>query len=128
MDRVAVEVGDATVMSDPGLLERVLANIIDNALRHGRDGRVRISAERIADGVRIAVIDRGPGVPRGAEAQLFEPFQRLGDRDNKSGVGLGLAVARGFVEAMGGTITAAETPGGGLTVGIELAAPAESGG
>ena len=128
VDRVAVEVGDATVMSDPGLLERVLANIIDNALRHGRDGRVRISAERIADGVRIAVIDRGPGVPRGAEAQLFEPFQRLGDRDNKSGVGLGLAVARGFVEAMGGTITAAETPGGGLTVGIELAAPAESGG
>ncbi len=54
---------------------------------------------------------------------MFEPFQRLGDRDNTSGVGLGLSVARGFVEAMGGTIQATDTPGGGLTIEIDLAAP-----
>ena len=62
-------------------------------------------------------------MPRGSEEQLFEPFQRLGDRVNKSGVGLGLSVARGFIEAMGGTISATDTPGGGLTVIIELDAP-----
>jgi two-component system sensor histidine kinase KdpD len=63
-------------------------------------------------------------MPRGAEERLFAPFQRLGDRDNSTGVGLGLSVARGFVEAMSGTITVTDTPGGGLTVEIDLAAPA----
>ena len=77
----------------------------------------------MADRVLINIIDAGPGVPRGAEETMFEPFQRLGDRQNKSGVGLGLSVARGFVEAMGGTISATDTPGGGLTVVIDLAAP-----
>jgi len=55
---------------------------------------------------------------------VFDPFQRLGDRDNTSGVGLGLSVARGFAEAMGGTISATQTPGGGLTMVVDLAAPA----
>ena len=64
-----------------------------------------------------------PGVARGAEAGLFAPFQRLGDHDNTTGVGLGLSVARGFVEAMGGTITATDTPGGGLTLIVDMAAP-----
>jgi two-component system sensor histidine kinase KdpD len=54
---------------------------------------------------------------------MFEPFQRLGDYDNTTGVGLGLSVARGFVEAMGGTVHVTDTPGGGLTVVIDLAAP-----
>ena len=71
----------------------------------------------------IAVIDEGPGIPRGTEEQLFAPFQRLGDHDTSIGVGLGLSVAHGFVEAMGGTISATDTPGGGLTVEIDLAAP-----
>ncbi|MEI7716778.1 MAG: ATP-binding protein, partial [Mycobacterium sp.] len=55
--------------------------------------------------------------------QIFEPFQTLGGQDTTAGVGLGMAVARGFVEAMGGTIVAGDTPGGGLTVVIDLAAP-----
>ena len=71
----------------------------------------------------INVVDEGPGVPRGAEDQMFEAFQRLGDRHNKYGVGLGLSVAKGFVEAMGGTISATDTPGRGLTVIVDLAAP-----
>ena len=125
LDRVKVEVNDEVVMADSGLLERVLANLIDNALRYAPDSPVRVTAGRVADRVLIAVVDEGPGIPRGTEEQLFEPFQRLGDRDTSSGVGLGLSVARGFVEAMGGTVTATDTPGGGLTVEIDLAAPAK---
>jgi two-component system sensor histidine kinase KdpD len=69
------------------------------------------------------VIDEGPGIPHGAEEQLFDAFQRLGDHDNTIGVGLGMSVARGFVEAMGGAIQGSDTPGGGLTVVLDLAAP-----
>jgi two-component system, OmpR family, sensor histidine kinase KdpD len=123
LDRVKVEVDDAVVMADSGLLERVLANLIDNALRYAPDSPVRVTASTVGDRVLIAVIDEGRGIPRGAEDQLFAPFQRLGDQDNSIGVGLGLSVAKGFVEAMGGTIQATDTPGGGLTVLVDLAAP-----
>jgi two-component system sensor histidine kinase KdpD len=123
VDRVKVDVGDAVAMADSGLLERVLANLIDNALRYAPDSLVRVNAGQVGDRVLIAVVDEGPGIPRGAADQLFAPFQRLGDNDNATGVGLGLSVARGFVEAMGGTIQATDTPGGGLTIEIELAAP-----
>ncbi|MFI6363831.1 ATP-binding protein [Nocardia sp. NPDC050630] len=123
MDRVKVEVGEVSVRADSGLLERVLANLIDNALRHStRDTPVRVTAERGGDWVSIAVVDVGPGVPPGTEEQLFEPFQRLGDRDNTTGVGLGLSVVRGFVEAMGGSVHAEPTPGGGLTMIVDLPA------
>ncbi|WP_199255228.1 sensor histidine kinase [Mycolicibacterium mengxianglii] len=125
LDRVKVEVGDAVVLADAGLLERVLVNVVDNALRYSPNGLVRINAGRVGQRVLINVADEGPGVPRGAEAQLFEPFQRLGDSDNSSGVGLGLSVARGFTEAMGGTIAATDTPGGGLTLVVDLPAPVE---
>ena len=127
LDRVKVDVGDAVVMADSGLLERVLANLIDNALRYAPDSPVRVTAGRVGDRVLIAVIDEGPGIPRGTEEQLFAPFQRLGDHDTSIGVGLGLSVARGFTEAMGGTISATDTPGGGLTAEIDLAAPPKDG-
>jgi two-component system, OmpR family, sensor histidine kinase KdpD len=123
VDRVKVDVGDAVAMADSGLLERVLANLVDNALRYASDSPVRITAGQVGDRVLIAVADEGPGIPRGAENRVFAPFQRLGDNDNSTGVGLGLSVARGFVEAMDGTISATDTPGGGLTVEIDLAAP-----
>ena len=103
-----------------------MVNLVDNALRYAPDGMVRVNAGRVGERVLINVVDEGPGVPRGAAEQLFEPFQRLGDNDNTTGVGLGLSVARGFVEAMGGTIGATDTPGGGLTVVVEL--PASDGG
>jgi two-component system, OmpR family, sensor histidine kinase KdpD len=122
LDRVKVDVGDTVAMADLGLLERVLANLIDNALRYAADSPIRVTAGRVADRVLIAVVDEGPGVPRGTESQLFGPFQRFGDQDNSTGVGLGLSVARGFVEAMNGTMSATDTPGGGLTVEIDLAA------
>jgi two-component system sensor histidine kinase KdpD len=122
LDRVKVDVADTVAMADGGLLERVLANLIDNALRYAPDSPVRVTAGQVGDRVLIAVVDEGPGIPRGTEPQLFAPFQRLGDQDNNIGVGLGLSVARGFIEAMGGTISATDTPGGGLTVEIDLAA------
>ena len=125
IDRVKVDVGDAVALADPGLLERVLANLIDNALRYAPDC-VRVNAGRVGDRLLINVIDEGPGIPRGTEEQLFEAFQRPGDQDNTTGVGLGMSVARGFVEAMGGTITAGDTPGGGLTIMVDLAAPRDT--
>ena len=123
IDRVKVDVGDAEVIADAGLLERVLANLIDNALRYAPNCVVRVNAGQVGDRVLINVIDEGPGIPAGSEDQLFAAFQRLGDHDNTTGVGLGMSVARGFVEAMGGTIQAGDTPGGGLTVVVDLAAP-----
>ncbi|CAN5598845.1 sensor histidine kinase KdpD [soil metagenome] len=124
-EQIKVDVGDAVTLADPGLLERVLVNLVDNALRYAPDSVVRVNAGKVGNRVLINVIDEGPGVKRGAEEQMFAPFQRLGDSDNTSGVGLGLSVAKGFVEAMGGTIAATDTPGGGLTVVVDLPAASE---
>lgn len=123
LDRIKVDVGDTAVMADAGLLERVLVNVVDNAMRYAPDGIVRVNAGRVGGRVLLNVVDEGPGIRRGMADELFAPFQRLGDHDNTTGVGLGLSVAKGFVEAMGGAISATDTPGGGLTVEIELAAP-----
>ena len=125
LDRVKVEVGGTVAMADAGLLERVLANLIDNALRYAPNSMVRVNAGQVGARVLINVVDEGPGVAKGAAEQMFEPFQRLGDTDNSTGLGLGLSVAKGFVEAMGGTIAATDTPGGGLTVLVDLEAPPE---
>ncbi|MGW5073953.1 DUF4118 domain-containing protein [Rhodococcus sp. NPDC004095] len=120
-DRVQVDVGGHAVLADSGLLERVVANLVDNALRYAPEGVVRIGAGAVKDRVLITVTDSGPGIPRGAEEQMFDSFQRLGDRDTTTGVGLGLSVVRGFVDAMGGTVGATDTPGGGLTMVVDLA-------
>ncbi|MFZ1163571.1 MAG: sensor histidine kinase KdpD [Mycobacterium sp.] len=124
IDRVKVEDGGTVALGDAGLLERVLSNLIDNALHYAPGSMVRVNAGQVGDRVLINVIDEGPGVSKGAAEQMFQPFQRLGDFDTTTGLGLGLSVAKGFVEAMGGTITASDTPGGGLTILVDLAAPA----
>lgn len=105
--------------ADPGLLDRVLANVLENALKHS-SGEVVAHAAAMADRVQVRVVDRGIGVPDTAKAAIFAPFQRYGDAPRGTGVGLGLAVARGLIEAMAGSITAEDTPGGGLTILIEL--------
>jgi two-component system sensor histidine kinase KdpD len=120
--RVAADVDEdlPLVYADPGLLQRVLVNVLDNALRHGGDdGRVEVVAHAGSQTAKLELIDHGPGVPDDQKGQLFEPFQRLDDR-GPEGVGLGLAVARGFIEAMGGAMVADNTPGGGLTMRIRL--------
>jgi two-component system, OmpR family, sensor histidine kinase KdpD len=109
------------VRADPGLLERVLANLFSNALRYSPPSARAALRAREEDGrVVLEVVDHGNGVPGDLKEQIFEPFLRLDDRS--SGVGLGLAVAKGFAEAMGGTIVAVDTPGGGLTVRVSLIA------
>ncbi len=120
---VAVELDDTTpaVLADPGLLERVVANLISNALTHGRARAVIARSRRVrGDQVQLRIIDHGPGLPDDRVEAMFAPFQRRGDREATSGVGLGLAVARGFTEAMGGTLHAEPTPGGGLTMVLAL--------
>jgi len=107
--------------ADAGLLERALANLLSNALRYSPQGRPPTLRARVApEGIEITVVDNGPGVVASQRRAMFAPFQRLGDHDTATGVGLGLAVARGFVEAMGGTVTAHDTPGGGLTMVVAL--------
>lgn len=94
------------VHADPALLERAIANLVQNAVRHSpSDIPPQITASAYNSAVEIRVIDCGPGVPEADWGQIFLPFQRLGDRDNTSGVGLGLALSRGFVEAMSGTLS-----------------------
>jgi two-component system sensor histidine kinase KdpD len=131
-NRVSVELDEPMpdVLADPGLLERVVANVVDNALRHGAGAPVALRASSHADRVELRIVDNGPGIPRDGDDRLFAPFQRLdsrtrADRRPVSGVGLGLSVARGFTEAMHGTLLAEDTPGGGLTIVISLPAVAQ---
>jgi len=108
------------VLVDPALLERVIANVVDNAVTFSPDGaRVLVEGGEFAGRVELRVVDRGPGVPIADREQVFQPFQRLGD-SRPGGVGLGLAVAYGFLTAMGATIELDDTPGGGTTVLIGL--------
>lgn len=125
--RVRLEIDETLpdVIADVGLLERVVANVVDNALRHAGDAPIVLRASAHADRVELRVVDAGPGVPPRERETLFAPFRRLGgakpsDRDGRNGVGLGLSVARGFTEIMGGTLSAEDTPGGGLTVVVSL--------
>ncbi|MGA5451515.1 DUF4118 domain-containing protein [Streptomyces umbrinus] len=111
------------VAVDPGLLERSVANLVENAVKYSpAEEQVLVSASAMADRVEVRVVDRGPGVPDAGKDRIFEPFQRYGDAPRGAGVGLGLAVARGFAEAMRGTLTAEDTPGGGLTMVLTLPA------
>ncbi|MEV3929281.1 sensor histidine kinase KdpD [Streptomyces sp. NPDC049944] len=122
-DSVVLDIPETLPMVtvDRGLLERAVANVVENAVKYTpADTPVLVAASAIGDRVELRVVDRGPGIPEEAKDAVFEPFQRHGDAPRGAGVGLGLAVARGFVEAMGGTVTAEDTPGGGLTMVIAL--------
>jgi two-component system sensor histidine kinase KdpD len=121
-DAVVVDVDPALprVRTDPVLLERALANLVDNSLIHADGQGLRIEAGAVVGRVDIRVIDRGPGIRGHDRDRVFRPFQRLGDSDVKTGVGLGLAVARGFVESVGGDLDVEDTPGGGCTMVVRL--------
>ncbi len=109
------------VYADAALLERILVNLLGNALRHSPPDRPpTVTVSEHAGHVEIRVIDHGPGVPAADRDRIFMPFQRLGDRDNTTGVGLGLALSRGLAEAMGGSLEPESTPGGGLTMAVSL--------
>ena len=126
---ITVEIPESVpaVLADPAILERVVENLIENALRYSPVGKPPlVTASTLGDRVELRVTDRGPGIPEQDRERMFVPFQRLGDTDNTAGVGLGLALSRGLTEAMGGTLTAEDTPGGGLTMTVSLpAAPGD---
>ncbi|WP_075201247.1 ATP-binding protein [Leucobacter japonicus] len=118
---LALRHGEAAVQADPVLLQRVVVNLLANALRFSPQGtNVLVSTSTFADRLEIRVIDHGPGVPAEKRDDIFLPFQRLGDTDNTTGLGLGLALSRGFVESMQGTLAPEDTPGGGLTMVVSL--------
>ncbi len=131
-DAVRLDIPDTlpAVRADPGLLERVVGNVVENAVNHAGGAPVLCAASALADRVELRVVDRGPGVADADKERIFEPFQRLGDAPRGAGVGLGLAVARGFAEAMDGSLVAEDTPGGGLTMVLSLpvAQPADPAG
>jgi two-component system sensor histidine kinase KdpD len=125
---VIVDIPDSLpeVEADPGILERVIVNLTGNALRFSPPGKpALLAASALGDRVELRVVDRGPGIPADDHDRIFVPFQRLGDTDNTSGVGLGLALSRGLTEVMDGTLEPEETPGGGLTMIISLPAAAQ---
>ena len=123
-DRLAVDIADdlPLIDTDPGLLERVVANLISNAVNHSPAGApVRVIAGEVPGEVlQLRVVDSGPGVAQDDRERMFAPFQRLGDAPAGAGVGLGLAVARGLAEAVGATIEVDDTPGGGLTMVVTV--------
>jgi two-component system, OmpR family, sensor histidine kinase KdpD len=123
--KVIVEMPDSLpeVRVDPGILERVIANVTANALRYSPAGSPPLlTASALGDRVELRIVDRGPGIPESDRDRVFVPFQRLGDTDNTTGVGLGLALSRGLTEAMDGTLEPEDTPGGGLTMSLSLPA------
>ena len=122
-ERVRFDIPDALPLlaTDPGLLERALANLIANALRYSPADQPPTLTAATTDGtVTVRVVDHGPGIPPDQRDHVFEPFQQLGDQQTSGGVGLGLAVAKGFLDAVGGRLTAESTPGGGLTMRLDL--------
>jgi two-component system sensor histidine kinase KdpD len=117
------------VRTDPGLLERVLANLFANALAYSPPGRPpALHARQEGSSVILEITDHGPGVPDAHKTRMFEPFERLQARNTGTGVGLGLAVVKGFLDTMGGSVAAADTPGGGLTIRVTLPAAATAAG
>ncbi len=129
--RLSVPDGLPLVHTDPGLLERVLANLFANALAYSPpDQSPELRASQSASDVLLEIVDHGRGVPDDLKQRMFEPFQRLDARGGGpmagTGVGLGLAVVKGFLDTMGGSVEAADTPGGGLTMRVSLPAAATS--
>lgn len=130
LDELSLGPGDVKLDLDPRLppmaadsvlLQRVLVNVLANAQRYSPDGqKIVVSTMLRGENVEIRIIDRGEGVPAERRERMFQPFQRAGDTDNSAGLGLGLALSQGFTEGMRGTLTAEETPGGGLTMVVSL--------
>jgi two-component system sensor histidine kinase KdpD len=122
-ERVTLDVPEdlPLVHADPGLLERVIANLLENAIRHGApDKPVEVSGVAGGATATLKIVDHGPGVPSDRHEAMFQPFQHADDRGTGRGLGLGLSIARGFTEAMGGVLIADSSSGTGLTMRLRL--------
>lgn len=112
---VALEVpaDQPLVRTDPSLLHHILINLLDNAAKFSLDGgEIALRGERSGDGIRLSVLDQGPGLPAGREKIVFDTFTRLEGSDRTGGTGLGLAIVKGFAEAVGLSVEAANRPDG----------------
>jgi two-component system sensor histidine kinase KdpD len=121
-DRIDVHVpeGLPPAYGDAALLERSLHNVVTNALHHAGDSAVRLTVGVVGNEMHVCTIDRGPGIPKELRTKVMAPFQQLGDDRSADGVGLGMSIAQGFVQAMHGRLELDDTPGGGLTVIIAI--------
>ena len=123
IDRVIIDIGEdfPCVLGDQPLLERAIANVIDNALAYSpANEKVTVSAQVEPNEIELLIVDHGSGIAYADRARVFQPFQRLSSSHIRSGVGLGLAVTKGFIEAQGGTISIRDNPGPGTTFVITL--------
>jgi two-component system, OmpR family, sensor histidine kinase KdpD len=119
--RVEVEIGDLRVSADRGKLERIVENLLANALKHGTDDHpVTVRAWSQEGGVLLEIADRGPGVPQEHREAIFEPFDRSGAAAATPGTGIGLALVRGFVELHGGRVWVDDHRGGGAAFRVWL--------
>jgi two-component system sensor histidine kinase KdpD len=109
------------LLADPVQLERAFANVLDNAVRHSGGHPVQVRARVVGSRLLVRVVDRGPGVPAAERERIFEPFYRpAGSESRGAGAGLGLAIARGFIEANGGRIWVESLPGQGTSFVAEF--------
>jgi two-component system sensor histidine kinase KdpD len=108
------------VTADPALLDVVLVNILENALRYAPDGAIEVRGRHVGSQVHIEVVDHGPGVSASDRERMFEEFVRIDPSAETPGTGIGLSIAQGFVEAQNGRIEIEDTEGGGTTVVIAL--------
>jgi two-component system sensor histidine kinase KdpD len=123
--RTTLEPGATLVRADPVFLDRVLANLLENAAKASRDsGQEIMSVEATRDGpeATVRVIDHGMGLPEAVREQLFYPFYQVAQRHPRLGTGLGLAISKGFLSLMDGQIWIEDTPGGGATFAFSLPA------
>ena len=125
-ERVRVEAPDIELDAPVGALRRILANLLENALRYGGGQPVTLRAEATAGGCRIGVLDRGPGIPRAEQEAVFRPFYRLESSRSVStgGSGLGLAIVRQLAAAQGWEVSLQDRPGGGLAIWLRIVPPA----
>lgn len=121
-ERVHVEATDLALEVPAGALRRVLGNLLENALRYSGDAPVELRAETVAGGIRIGVLDRGPGIPAAEQQAVFRPFYRLEASRNvgTGGSGLGLAIVRQLAAAHGWRVSLEDRPGGGLAAWLEI--------
>ena|SRR5689334_1898085 len=116
--RVELERDLSLVEADAAQLERAFANLLENAVRHGGGGPVLVRSRPVGDKITIRVVDQGPGIPASERLRIFEPFQH--GADGGAGAGLGLAIAKGFVEANGGEIMVDSVAGQGSSFVVSL--------
>ncbi len=118
--QLVVDPATPPLVADAAQLERVFANLIENALRYSGDQPVRVSVRQLGTRVVVRVTDRGPGIPERERERVFEPFYRGSDGSRSPGSGLGLAIAKGFVEANGGAIAVESLPGQGTSLVVSF--------